>query len=178
VFVLVGALLLCAGGGVTAWLVLRDPDRDGVASPAVAVKLFLQAVYHDMDPARAADLVCSEARDQASLENKINEVRAYGDTLVDPSFSWTEPTVVEETGELAVVTVTVTMTTGDEKTSEQTLRVSVLDKGDNGWWVCDLETVEPGREAPAEEGPEPTGSATPTGSESPADGGESSDGEG
>lgn len=146
---LAGVLVLCAGGGVAAWLLTRDPDRDGAETPTVAVQSFLQAVYRDLDPAAAASLVCSEARDEDSLSTKIDEIRAYEETEVDPTFSWTDPTVVDETDELAVLSVTITMTTEHEKTSEQTLHVSVLDKEPHGWWVCDLETVP---EDPADEG--------------------------
>jgi hypothetical protein len=139
---LAGALVLCAGGGVAAWLLTRDPDRNGAADPTVAVETFLQAIYHDQDADRAADLVCSEARDQASLQTKIDEIRAYQETLVNPTFEWTEPTLVEESDQQAVLAVTVTMTTGDEKTADQTLQMRVLDKNDNGWWVCDVQSVE------------------------------------
>jgi hypothetical protein len=158
--VAVAALLVIGGGGVATWLLTRDPDRNGAESPTVAVQSFLQAVYHDQDPATAADMVCSEARDETALETKINEIRSYQQTLVNPTFSWSEPTVVEQGEELAVVAVTVTMTTGDEKTAEQNLQVSVLDKDSNGWWVCELQTVETAtatEESPSTPGPTPSG---------------------
>lgn len=163
--VLAGVLVLCAGGGVAAWLLTRDPDRNGAETPVRAAQSFLEAVYRDQDAAAAAAVVCSEARDQGSLENKIDELRTYEETALNPTFSWSEPAVVEETEQLAVLAVTVTMTTDDEKTAEQTLHMSVLDKDPHGWWVCDLETVD-GGEPPAEGG-EPGGSPGP--SESPAD---------
>jgi hypothetical protein len=169
---LAGALVLCAGGGVATWLLTRDTDTDGAETPTLAVESFLQAVYQDMDPAGAAALVCSESRDEGALGTKIDEIRTYRETEVDPSFAWTDPTVVSETEELALVEVTVTMTTGDEKTADQNLRVSVLDKDANGWWVCDLETVDATTEPPAEdEGgatPEPSGDVP---SEEPTDDG-------
>lgn len=163
---LAGVLVLCAGGGIAAWLLTRDPDRDGAETAIGAVQSFLEAVYRDQDAAAAAAVVCSEARDQDSLENKIDELRTYEETALNPTFSWTEPAVVEETEQLAILALTVTMTTDDEKTAEQTLQVSVLDKDPHGWWVCDLETVD-GGEPPAGAG-EPSGgpsrepSATPT----------------
>jgi hypothetical protein len=139
---LAGVLVLCAGIGAGAWLLTRDPDRNGADSPATAVQSFLRAVYQDLDPVAAASLVCAEARDEESLATKIDDIRAYEQTAADPSFSWTSPSVVEERDGLTVLAVTVTMTTEDEQTSAQTLHVSVLDKDPHGWWVCDLETVQ------------------------------------
>jgi hypothetical protein len=154
------ALVLCAGGGVAAWLLLGDGDRGGAETPAAAVQEFLEAVYRERDPAGAAALVCSEARDQAALATKIDELRAYEETQANPRFSWSDPAVVEETGQLTVVSVTITLITDDEKTSEQTLHVSVLDKQARGWWVCDVETApEPGPTPTPTGAPEETGAA-------------------
>ena len=143
--VLVAALLL-AGGASGAWWLLRDTDRDGAPTAVAAVEEFLRAVYQDQDAAAASALVCSAARDQESLEAKISSIRAYGDTYASPRFTWSEPEVVAESSELTTVAVTVTMATSDEKTADQPLQVSVLDKSPHGWWVCDLRTV------PADEG--------------------------
>jgi hypothetical protein len=154
--VVAGALLLLGLGGVGAWLLTRDPDRNGPDSPTVAVQSFLQAIYHDQDASAAADLVCSEARDESALETKINEIRAYQQTQLNPTFSWTEPTVVEEQADSAVVAVTVTMVTGDEKVADQNLQLSVLDKDANGWWVCDVQTVEAATETQSTPTPSPT----------------------
>jgi hypothetical protein len=138
--------VLFAAGGIGAWYVLGNADRDGAASPVAAVQSFLQAVYRDRDAGRAAALVCSEARDEESLQAKINEISAYAETQLGPDFQWTTPELIESGDELAVVAVTVTMITGDEKMAGQTLHVSVLDKDPHGWWVCNLETIdaEPG----------------------------------
>jgi hypothetical protein len=163
--VLAGVLVLSAGGGVAAWLLTRDGDQDGAETPAGAVQSFLQAVYRDLDPAAAASVVCSEARDEGSLRAKIDDIRSYAETELNPSFSWSEPALVEQTGELATLAVTVTMTTGDEQTAQQTLHVRVLDKAPHGWWVCDLETVT----APETQGGD---GATPTPGESDQPGGE------
>jgi hypothetical protein len=139
--VLAGLFVLIAGGGLATWLVTRDTDRNGAEDPILAVQSFLQAVYRDLDPAAASGLVCSEARDEDALAGKIEELRTYQQAYTGPSFRWSQPAVVEQTDELAVVDVNVTMTTQDEKTAEQQLRLSVLDKGDNGWWVCDVQTL-------------------------------------
>lgn len=140
--VVAGVLMLCVGGGAGAWLLTRDPDRNGAEDPYRAVQSFLEAVYQDLDPARAAALVCSEARDEDSLATKIDEIRTYEQTTLQPRFSWNDPSVVSQTDELTVLAVTVTLTTEDERISAQTLHVSVLDKDSNGWWVCDLATVQ------------------------------------
>jgi hypothetical protein len=160
--VLAGVLVLCAAGGVGAWLLTRDPDRNGAESPTGAVQAFLQAVYRDLDPAAAAAVVCSEARDEGSLATKIDEIRAYADTSLNPSFSWSDPSVVEQDEQLTVLAVTVTMITDDEQTSAQTLHVSVLDKDTDGWWVCDLETVEPSPDGAASPAPDPSPSGQPS----------------
>ena len=166
-----GLLVLCGGGGLGAWLLLRDTDRDGAASPTAAVTAFLEAVYHDHDPERAAGLVCSEARDQDALAAKINEIAAYEGTQVDPTFRWSEPAVIEQTDEVTVVAVTITMITGDERIADQLMHVSVLDKQPHGWWVCNLETVSPTTDEGSEE------SEDSEQSEEGADGEDGTDGE-
>jgi hypothetical protein len=155
--VLAGLAVLCSVGGLTTWLLTRDPDRNGAEDPVLAVQSFLQAVYRDLDAGAAAGLVCDQARDQEALTGKINELRSYQETYASPSYRWSQPAVVDQTDELAVVEVTVTMTTQDEKTSDQRLRLSVLDKGDNGWWICEVQTV-----AQTDPAATPTPSATPS----------------
>src|SRR5690606_38750042 len=142
--VLAAVLVLCIGGAAGAFLLLRDTDTGGAESPTAAVQAFLQAVYRDLDAARASDLVCSEARDESALGAKINEIAAYQDAYREPRFTWTSPEEVGQDGELTFIETTVTMMTGDEKTSELRLRVSVLDKGSDGWWVCDVQTTTAG----------------------------------
>jgi len=144
------ALLLCAGGGVGAYLWLRDTDGQGAADPVAAVEDFLETVYVDKDPARAAALVCAEARDEPALAEKIREIDAYTGTLARPLFRW-RVELVDETEQVAAVSVTITMTTRDEKVASQRLSVTVLHK--TGWWVCDVEAEDPS--APAEPTPAP-----------------------
>lgn len=138
--VVVVAALVLSGISAGAWLLLSDSDRDGAAAPPEAVDAFLQAVYRDRDPAGASALVCSEARDEEALRAQIDSVRAFEDDYPNPRYTWDEPQVVDETDRLAAVAVTVTMITGDERTADQELRVSVLDKAPHGWWVCDVES--------------------------------------
>lgn len=170
--VFAAVLVLCLGGGVGGFLLLRDTDTDGAESPTAAVQAFLQAVYRDLDAGRAAQLVCSQARDESALAAKVAEISAYQDSYLEPRFTWSSPEVVDRDGDLAFIETTVTMMTGDEKTSDLRLRVTVLDKGSNGWWVCDLETVTP--EPPVEDG----GDGEDEAGEDGAAGGGSGDGEG
>ncbi|MEG3633295.1 Rv0361 family membrane protein [Micromonospora palythoicola] len=134
---LVVVLLLCAGGGVAAFLTLRNTESgEGAPDPSVAVDDFLTAVYQDRDAAKAADLVCTAARDQDKIRAKVAEVEEYVATYQNPQFRWDTPTVDNETGDRATVTTTVTVTTADEKIADQDLRFTVLRK--TGWWVCEV----------------------------------------
>lgn len=134
---LVAALLLCGAGGVTAFLLLRNvEDGTGAAEPTLAVENFLTAVYTERDAAKAASLVCAEARDDAAIAEKIQEVKNYAKTYESPRFRWDEPQVDDQDAERAVVSVTVTMLTGDERTADRPLTFIVVRK--SGWWVCDV----------------------------------------
>jgi hypothetical protein len=160
----IGLAILVAGlTAAGAWVLLRDPDRGGAPDPVTASQEFLQAVYRDLDPAAAAATVCSQSRDEAALSAKINELRAAAETYVEPTYSWGPPQVVEEEGELAVVSVTLTMATGDERISSLDLRLTVLDKGARGWWVCEVATGS--GEPAAEPSAAPTGTPSPAGDE-------------
>jgi flagellar basal body-associated protein FliL len=131
------ALLLCGGGGVSAYLLLRNAeDTDGAPDPTSAVNRFLTAVYTDQNADRAAELVCRESRDAEKLAAKVDEVRTYATTYTGPTFSWNPPTVADEREERAVVTVKLVMTTTDEKTAEQVLTFTTVRR--TGWWVCEV----------------------------------------
>ncbi|WP_341717987.1 hypothetical protein QQG74_30015 [Micromonospora sp. FIMYZ51] len=130
-------LLLCAGGGVAAFLTLRNAESgEGAADPSVAVDNFLTAVYQERDVAKAARMVCSAARDQAQIRTKVTEIETYVSTHQNPRFRWDTPTVDNETGDRATVTTTVTVTTADEKIADQNLRFTVIRR--SGWWVCEV----------------------------------------
>jgi hypothetical protein len=135
--VLALVVLLCAGGGVSAWLLLRNVESgDGAPEPVAAVTAFLTAVYTDKDADRAAGLVCGEARDTDEIAKKVDEVRAYEDKYESPRFEWEDPKVNEQNDERAVVSVKLRMVTADEKTAEQQLIFTVVKK--TGWWVCEV----------------------------------------
>ncbi len=130
-------LLLCGGGGVSAYLLLRDSENgDGAPDPATAVNRFLTAVYKDRDATAAGGLVCSEARDTEKVSAKVDEVKGYDTRYDHPSFTWESPSVASESDERALVSVGITMTTQDEKTARQQLTFTVVKK--TGWWVCEV----------------------------------------
>ncbi|HEY3008597.1 MAG TPA: hypothetical protein VGJ63_11130 [Micromonosporaceae bacterium] len=131
------ALLLCGGGGLGAWLYLNNVDRGhGAAGPTEAVDDFLRAVYTDQDADKAARLVCRDARDNAEITKKVDEIKAYATTYPNAQFDWDEPKVDDKTAKRATVTVKVTATTGDEREAEERLVFTVIN--DSGWWVCDV----------------------------------------
>jgi hypothetical protein len=130
-------LLLCGGGGVSAYLLLRDSENgDGAPDPATAVTRFLTAVYKDRDAKAADGLVCSEARDTTKVSAKVDEVKGYDTRYDHPSFTWENPSVASESDERALVSVGITMTTLDEKIARQQLTFTVVKK--TGWWVCEV----------------------------------------
>jgi len=134
---LVLTLLLCGGGTVSAYLLLRDADSGmGAPDPVSAVNQFMTAVYTQQDPAAAGETVCNEARDEEELTARVEQIKAYASEYDAPSYSWNEPAVSELNDERAMVGVQLTMTTDDEKTAQQRLTFTVVHK--TGWLVCDV----------------------------------------
>nr|WP_074318994.1 hypothetical protein [Micromonospora cremea] len=134
---LVVIMVLCVGGGVVAFLTLRNAETgEGAKEPAVAVDEFLTAVYKDRDATKAASRVCAASRDDEKIAAKVAEVQKYATEYQNPRFRWTSPKVDNETGERATVSTRVTMTTSDEKVADQDLRFTVVQK--SGWWVCEV----------------------------------------
>ncbi|MGW3604462.1 Rv0361 family membrane protein [Micromonospora sp. NPDC005161] len=134
---LVVIMVLCVGGGVVAFLTLRNAETgEGAKEPAVAVDEFLTAVYKDRDATKAASRVCAAARDDEKIAAKVAEVQKYAAEYKNPRFRWTSPKVDNQTGARATVSTRVTMTTSDEKVADQDLRFTVVQK--SGWWVCEV----------------------------------------
>ncbi|WFF04166.1 hypothetical protein [Micromonospora sp. WMMD964] len=134
---LVVIMVLCVGGGVVAFLTLRDAETgEGAKEPAVAVDEFLTAVYKDRDATKAASRVCAASRDDEKIAAKVAEVQKYASAHQNPRFRWTTPKVDNQTGDRATVSTRVTMTTSDEKVADQDLRFTVVQK--TGWWVCEV----------------------------------------
>ncbi|XVV12441.1 hypothetical protein ACQP2X_47915 [Actinoplanes sp. CA-131856] len=133
---LAGTLLLCGGGAVSAYFLLRNADNPGSPDAATAVDRFLTAVYSQQDAAAADDLVCREARDKQKIAERVDEIKAYAAGYQEPVFRWAEPTVAGDGDDRATVAVQVTMSTADEKTAAQDLRFTVIRK--TGWLVCEV----------------------------------------
>ncbi|WP_347815083.1 hypothetical protein [Micromonospora sp. DH14] len=134
---LVVIMVLCVGGGVVAFLTLRNAETgEGAKEPAVAVDEFLTAIYKDRDATKAASRVCAAARDDDKIAAKVAEVDKYASAYQNPRFRWTTPKVDNQTGERATVSTRLTMTTADEKVADQELRFTVVQK--TGWWVCEV----------------------------------------
>ncbi|WP_433298891.1 hypothetical protein ACQP2F_44730 [Actinoplanes sp. CA-030573] len=133
---LAATLMLCAGGAVSAYFLLRDADNPGSPDPATAVNRFLTAVYTQQDATAADDLVCREARDKTKLTDRVNEIKTYSAGYQDPVYRWDEPAVSSAEKDRAEVSVQVTLSTGDEKTAKQDLEFTVIRK--TGWLVCEV----------------------------------------
>ncbi|GGL03589.1 Rv0361 family membrane protein [Mangrovihabitans endophyticus] len=132
----VATVLLCAGGAVSAYLLLRDADTAGSPDPVTAVNRFMTAVFIQQDAATAGDLVCRESRDEQQLTDRVNQVKGYADEYDSPAFRWSQPAVATTGDERATVTVQLTMTTEDEKLSQQQLTFTTVRK--SGWLVCEI----------------------------------------
>ncbi|MEV6842711.1 hypothetical protein [Actinoplanes sp. NPDC051411] len=133
---LVATLLLCGGGAVSAYFLLRDADNPGSPDPATAVNRFLTAVYSQQDAGSAEQFVCRESRDKTKLTDRVDQIRTYSEGYTDPVFRWGDPAVSDQTGDRASVAVELTMSTSDEKTAKQDLRFTVIHK--TGWLVCEV----------------------------------------
>jgi hypothetical protein len=129
-------LLLCGGGAVSAYFLLRDADNPGSPDPATAVDRFLTAVYSQQDATSAEQFVCRESRDKTKLTNRVDQIKTYADGYTDPVFRWGDPAVSDQTSARATVAVQLTMSTSDEKTAKQDLRFTVIHK--TGWLVCEV----------------------------------------
>ncbi|WP_249999854.1 hypothetical protein [Actinoplanes sp. M2I2] len=133
---LAGTLFLCGGGAVSAYFLLRDADNPGSPDPATAVDRFLTAVYTEQDATAADDLVCREARDETKISDRVTDIKAYAAGYTDPVFRWADPQVSDASEDRALVTVELTLSTADEKTSSQALEFTVIRK--TGWLVCEV----------------------------------------
>jgi hypothetical protein len=130
-------VLLCGGGGLAAFLLLRDVDTaEGAASPVVAVERFMEAVYKEQNASLAAATVCRDARKADAIDRKVEEVKNYAKAYQNPQFEWAAPKVDEQDAEHAIVSVDLRMTTADDRSAEQQLRFTVVQQ--TGWWVCEV----------------------------------------
>jgi len=131
------AVLLCGGGGLATFLLLRDTETgEGAAEPVAAVESFLDAVYVDQNAAAAAGLLCGAARDQRAVQDKIDEVQRYARTYPSPRYRWDPPKVEQQDAEKAIISTRLTVLTADDRSAEVQLRFTVVHQ--TGWWVCDV----------------------------------------
>lgn len=133
---LTATLLLCGGGAFSAYLLLRDADGSGAPDPATVVDEFMTAVYSRQDAGAADDLVCREARDKERLAARIEQIRGLANLYDGPAFRWDDPAVSGQSDDRATVSVRLTMSTDDEKTSQQQLTFTTIRK--TGWLVCEI----------------------------------------
>ena len=131
-------MVLCGGGGVVAFLTLRNAETgEGAKEPAVAVDEFLTAVYKDRDADEGGRL--ASAPPPATTRRSPRRwprCRSTPPRYQNPRFRWTTPKVDNQTGDRATVSTRLTMTTADEKIADQELRFTVVQK--TGWWVCEV----------------------------------------
>ena len=138
--IVVVLVVLLGGGGVTAaYFLTRNQDGIGQNTPQAAVENFLQAVYVDQNPTKAAPLVCKAARDPKKLAAKINEIKRQDDQYDSPRYTWDSPTTLHGTTKQATLSARIILTTGDVQSSSQTLTFTVIRS--TGWFVCDVSTT-------------------------------------
>jgi flagellar basal body-associated protein FliL len=137
--VLVALLVLCAGVGTTAYVVSKKQSGTGSVDPTTSVTGFLTAVYSNQDATAAAKFVCAQSNDAAQITSKVKELKAAASTYDEPTYSWTAPTVSNQTATEATVLTTVTMTTSDEKQSSENLTFTTVKS--SGWWVCEVKSA-------------------------------------
>jgi hypothetical protein len=130
-------LLLCAAGGVGAFFLLNNSEGTGATTAKDAAHDFLTAIYKEHDGTAAEKLVCNEARDREAIKAKIKEIEDQKAALKGPSITWDTPKIENETAERADTTVTIRLTTTDEKLSEQTLKLTLVKH--DGWFVCEVQ---------------------------------------
>ncbi|MEV6341791.1 hypothetical protein [Actinoplanes sp. NPDC051851] len=133
---LAATFVLCGGGAVSAYFLLRDADNPGSPDPTTAVNRFLTAVYTQQDAHAAEDLVCRKSRDEGRLADRVREIREYADGYEGAVFRWDDPSVTTTEDGQADVGVRVVMSTEDEKTAAQDLQFTVVHK--TGWLVCEV----------------------------------------
>lgn len=136
--VLVALLVLCGGVATTAYIVSQKQAGIGQSDPQTAVDDFMTAIYTDHDATEARKYVCAQSDDANQIASKIKELKTEASTYDEPVYSWSKPTVSNQTVKEATVTTRVTMTTADEKQSSEGLTFTTTKS--NGWWVCEVKS--------------------------------------
>jgi flagellar basal body-associated protein FliL len=133
-------LVLCLGGGVTAYLLVGRSQQQGkgAADPKAAATAFLEAFYKDQSVVKAEKAVCAQARNRKAITEQVDAIKKLSYTYSKPSFSWGPLIVSGQSKKNAKVTVKLTMATADEKISKQELTLTTIN--DQGWWVCEVQS--------------------------------------
>jgi hypothetical protein len=131
-------LLLCAGGGTTAYLVIQNNQPMGQASPNVATLGFLQAVFKERDATALAKYVCPDARKTEALKKVVQQLVDSQEKLDVPAVNWVSPKI-DTHGDTATAHVDLTLATMDERVATKKLDLELVN--DRGWWVCDATAV-------------------------------------
>ena len=130
-------LVILGGGAATAgYFLTRNQDGTGKITPQAAVEDFLQAIYVDQNPTKAAAVVCKTARDPKKLAAKVDEIRRQDSQYDSPRYSWGSPSTEQSGPDRAVLSTTVTLATADVQQSTQKLRFTLIRS--SGWFVCDV----------------------------------------
>ncbi len=135
--VLVLFVLLGGGGATVAYFLTRDRGGVGQVTPQAAVEHFLQAVYVDQNPTKAAAVICQPARDPKKITAKIDEIKQQNKQYDTPRYSWGTPSTDQSGKDRAVLSTTVKLDTANLQQATQKLRFTVVHG--NGWFVCDVE---------------------------------------
>lgn len=135
------AVLLCGGGGVTAYFLVQNAQPPGAATPTAAADGFLTAVFADHDAEKVAGFVCAEARDTEEIQQLIDQVTAFESQYRRPRTTWLTPeiTTPDSQHDTAIADVTLTLTTADQQISQRAIVLTLVDQ--RGWWVCDVQAA-------------------------------------
>ncbi|WP_018352216.1 hypothetical protein [Longispora albida] len=131
-------LLLCAGGGAGAFVLVSTLEGHGAESARGAVDGFLGGVFVDQDTDKAAGLLCPEL-DPAIVDRGINEANSLLKKHPAAAFEWTAAEKSKERTEV-VFTTSLTLAGNDGQTySSQKLEITTVSNG--GWRVCGLKRL-------------------------------------
>src|SRR5262245_5208625 len=132
---LAAVFALCVSGSVAAFIWVRNTAAQptGAGTPDKAAEAFMNAYYRTQDPADAKKAVCAQARDEDKIAAQIADIKQFAKNYDKPTFTWATR-VSDRTATKATVTVELTMTTDDMKSSKQQLMLDAVE--DKGWWIC------------------------------------------
>lgn len=133
-------LLLCGAGGVAAYVLLNGGEGKGADTASTAAQEFLTAIYKERNATKAEALVCKEARDRKAIDSKIKELEDKQEQLKSPAYTWDTIKVENQTETRGESTITIKLTTSDEKVAEQTVKLELVKR--DGWFVCEVREIK------------------------------------